>query len=290
MDQLHRYLFRDADVRGELVQLQQSFDEMIKDHDYPQIIKQLLGELVAATTLMTATLKFEGDIAVQLQSEGQIKYVVVNGTEKQKVRGIARWDGEITETAFDKLFANGILVITITPKQGERYQGIVALDKSTLAECLEAYFQQSEQLPTKVVLHTQITQNSVFAGGMLLQALPASDKDQQLLQFEHLSQLTDTISAQELAELSAEDVLYRLYHQEDVELYPAQDVEYNCGCSKQRSANALTSVDKSELLDIVATQGAVVMNCQYCNARYEFDAVDIEAIHSGQYQEPGQPQ
>lgn len=290
MDQLHRYLFRDADVRGELVQLQQSFDEMIKEHDYPQIIQQLLGELVAATTLMTATLKFEGDIAVQLQSEGQIKYVAVNGTDKQKIRGIARWDGEITETAFDKLFAKGILVITITPNKGERYQGIVALDKPTLAECLEEYFQQSEQLPTKVVLHTQISADSVFAGGMLLQALPASDKEQQLLQFDHLSQLTATISAGELAELAAEDVLYRLYHEEEVELYPAQDVEYSCGCSKQRSATALTSVDKNELLDIVATQGAVVMNCQYCNARYEFDAVDIEAIHSGQYQEPGQPQ
>ncbi|WP_416306903.1 Hsp33 family molecular chaperone HslO [Neptunicella sp. SCSIO 80796] len=288
-DQLYRYLFRQADVRGEIVQLQDSFKAIIGDHQYPLPIQRLLGELLAATSLLTATLKFEGDIAVQLQSEGVIKYIVVNGTNEQKMRGIARWQGEVPEGNFSQLFEKGILAITITPKEGERYQGIVALDKPSLAECLQAYFLQSEQLLTKVILHTRIDSSSVCAGGMLLQALPASDQNDPA-QFEHLGQLTDTITADELFDLSAQDVLYRLYHQEEVELYPPQSVVFSCGCSKTRSATALTSVDKQELLDIVTQEGFVAMHCQYCNTEYRFDAIDIEAIHSCQYDENALPQ
>lgn len=289
MDQLYRYIFNQADVRGEIVQLQDSFKAIIGEHDYPLAIQHLLGELLAATSLLTATLKFEGDIAVQLQSEGVIKYIVVNGTDEQKMRGIARWQGEVLDQDFSQLFEKGILVITITPKEGERYQGVVALDKPSLAECLEAYFQQSEQLPTKVILKTRIDDNGVKAGGMLLQVLPAS-KHGDPQQFEHLSQLTDTISGDELLDLAAQDVLYRLYHQEEVELYAPQSVVFSCGCSKARSAVALASVEKQELLDIVSDDGFVSMHCQYCNTEYQFDAIDIEAIHSGQYSENSLPQ
>lgn len=287
-DQLHRYLFNQAHVRGELVQLKDSYQKMLRDHDYPLPIRRLLGELMAATSLLTATLKFSGEISLQLQSEGLVKYAVINGTHEQKLRGIARWQGELPQDSFSELFHKGIMVITITPDEGEQYQGVVALEKDSLAECLEEYFNQSEQLPTKVILHTS-EKKGALAAGMLLQVLPVEEQKSRD-DFEHLAKLTETIKVDELMELKAQDVLYRLYHQEEVEIFEPQPVVFECSCSKERSASALANIDKQELLDIVAKDGNIAMNCQYCNQEYTFDSIDVEAIHAGHPNAPAQPQ
>ncbi|MBN27295.1 MAG: Hsp33 family molecular chaperone HslO [Alteromonadaceae bacterium] len=286
-DQLHRYLFNQAHVRGELVRLENSYQSILDSYAYPPVIQKLLGELMAATSLLTATLKFEGDIALQLQSDGPVNYAVINGTHDQKLRGVARWDESLSElpTDFSQLFQKGVLVITITPTDGERYQGMVALDKPTLAECIEGYFQQSEQLATKVILRTQQTDTSAKACGMFLQILPTSSQATitEDTGFDHLSKLTETIKDEELFTLPAEDILYRLYHQEDVEVYAPADIIFKCSCSRERSANALAAVEKSELLNIVATEGAIKMNCQYCHTEYRFDEIDVHAIHAGTF-------
>ena len=145
-DLLHRYLFDKLDVRGELVQIEHAYNEMIANHNYPEPVKALLGELLVATCLLTATLKFEGEIAVQLQGDGPVKYAVINGDDKQNMRGIARMQSEVSGTTVKELVGKGYMVITITPTKGERYQGIVPLEHDTLNKCIENYFEQSEQL------------------------------------------------------------------------------------------------------------------------------------------------
>lgn len=289
-DQLHRYLFNQGNVRGEMVRLEKSFQAILDSYSYPLIIQQILGELMAAASLLTATLKFKGDIAIQIQGEGPLSYAVINGTHNQQLRGVARWDEAlaILPTEFSELVQKGVLVITITPQQGERYQGMVALDKPTLAACIEGYFEQSEQLATKVILRTQLSEKPAKACGMFLQVLPISSGSTQKsdTDFERLSALTDTIKDQELFNLPAEDILHRLYHQEDVELYPASEVVFKCSCSKERSASALGAVSKEELLDIVATDGDIKMNCQYCHTEFSFDAIDVESIHAGTFNMP----
>ena len=289
-DQLHRYLFNKANVRGEMVRLESSYQEILDSYHYPEVIQTLLGELMVATSMLTATLKFEGDIAIQIQGEGPLSYAVINGTHKQELRGVARWDGALATlpTDFSELVQKGVLVITITPEQGERYQGMVALDKPTLAECVEAYFEQSEQLATKVILRTQVNNNVGKAGGLFLQILPSSSQatDKNDTAFEHLSTITDTIKNEELFELPAEDILHRLYHDEEVELYPANKVIFKCNCSKERSAIALSGLNKEELLEIVAKDGDIKMNCQYCHTGYSFDAIDVESIHAGTFNIP----
>lgn len=294
-DQLHRYVFNKANVRGELVQLHQSYRSILESQQYPEIVQQLLGELLAAASLLTATLKFEGDIALQLQSEGFIKYAVINGTHQQSMRGVARWDEAIEQvpTSFTDLFEKGVLVITITPEEGERYQGMVALDKDSLSECIESYFTQSEQLPTRVILKTQIEQGNQAAGGLFLQVLPTSSEASDLTElpeFEHLRTISETITEQELLFLPARDILHRLYHQEELQVYEPQDVRFKCSCSKQRSANAIAGIEKQELLDIVAEEGSVKLNCQYCHTEYSFDAIDVEALHSDSFAQPEQSQ
>jgi molecular chaperone Hsp33 len=289
-DQLHRYLFNQGNVRGEMVRLEKSFQAILDSYPYPPVIQQLLGELMAAASLLTATLKFEGDIAIQIQGEGPLSYAVINGTHNQQLRGVARWDEALQTlpTEFSQLVQKGVLVITITPEQGERYQGMVALDKPTLAECIEGYFEQSEQLATKVILRTQLSEQPAKACGMFLQVLPLSSESTQKADtdFEHLSAITDTIKDQELFNLPAEDILHRLYHGEDIELYPATKVVFKCSCSKERSAAALAAVGKEELLDIVAKDGDIKMNCQYCHTEYSFDAIDVESIHAGTFNLP----
>jgi molecular chaperone Hsp33 len=292
LDQLHRYIFNQANVRGELVRLEDSYQAVINSNHYPVVIQKLLGELMAATSLLTATLKFEGDIAVQLQGEGAVKYAVINGavvkdSENQQLRGVARWNEKLKTLPedFAGLFINGLMVITITPKVGQRYQGMVALDKPTLAECIESYFSQSEQLATKVLLRTQTAGDSPKASGMFLQVLPTSSAATEKTDtgFEHLCILTETVKDEELFSLSGEELLYRLYHGENVEIYPPQSVVFKCTCSRQRSADAISAVGKEELLDIVAQEGDIKMNCQYCNTEYRFDAIDVESIYAGTF-------
>ncbi|WP_028109406.1 Hsp33 family molecular chaperone HslO [Ferrimonas futtsuensis] len=274
-DKLYRYLFDQADVRGEIVQLQQSYQQMLGGKEYPDAVARLLGETLAATSLLTAILKFEGEIAVQLQGSGPISLVAINGNHNQQLRGIARWEGT-PEGDLKQLVGQGHLVITITPDQGERYQGIVALDQDTLAGCLEQYFAQSEQLKTRLWLHA----DNQHAAGMLLQILPESAKEQEV-EFEHLESLTDTIKPEELFSLDAEEVLHRLYHQEEVRLFDPAEISFKCGCSRERSLSALSTLPKEELESVLEEQGQIAINCDYCGAGYRFDRIDMEALWAG---------
>ena len=286
-DQLHRYLFEKASVRGELVRLQDALKPIVHSTDYPQPIQQLLAEMAAATSLLTATLKFEGEVGLQIQSQGKVRYAVINATHEQQLRGVARWDedADLSQATFSELVENAVLVITITPDEGERYQGVVALDKGSLAGCLEDYFERSEQLATRVFIYTDFSDNALpKASGMFLQVVPQSAESTKVTsdsEFEHLCALTETMTAEELFSLPAEDVLYRLYHEQEVQLYAPKPVSFACTCSRQRSAEALRNLDKQELLDIIREEGAIAMNCQYCHTEYRFDEIDIEALQTG---------
>ncbi|MEH2921844.1 Hsp33 family molecular chaperone HslO [Samsonia erythrinae] len=276
-DQLHRYLFENYAVRGELVTVNDTYQRILTNHDYPAAVQTLLGEMLVATSLLTATLKFSGDITVQLQGDGPLKLAVINGNHRQQMRGVARLQGDIPSgSSLKEMVGNGYLVITITPTEGERYQGVVGLDGDTVAECLESYFQQSEQLPTRLFIRTGEHDGELKAAGMLLQVLPAQDADRH--DFEHLTQLTTTVKAEELFTLPATEVLYRLYHQEEVTVYEPQDVEFHCHCSRDRCANALMTLSDQEVNEMIEQDGEIDMHCDYCGTHYSFNSLDIRAI------------
>ncbi|MDY1038076.1 Hsp33 family molecular chaperone HslO [Enterobacteriaceae bacterium RIT714] len=286
-DQLHRYLFEQFAVRGELVTVSETWKQILENHAYPQPVKNILGELLVATSLLTATLKFAGDITVQLQGDGPMTLAVINGNNQQQMRGVARVQGEVPEGADLKtLVGNGFLVITITPEEGERYQGVVGLEGDTLAACLEDYFLRSEQLPTRLFIRTGEVDGQLAAGGMLLQVLPAQNA--QGNDFEHLATLTETIKAEELFTLPANEVLWRLYHEEEVTLYDPQDVEFKCTCSRERCAGALRTLPDEEIDSIMAEDGEIDMNCDYCGSHYVFNSMDIAEIRNNA--SPADPQ
>ena len=275
-DLLHRYIFEQRHVRGELVQVQDSFSAMLENHDYPPVVKKILGELLSATCLLTATLKFEGDISVQIQGDGPLKYAVVNGNNQQKMRAVARFDDNITDATLPELIGSGYMVITITPEGGEKYQGVAALEKPTLAECIENYFETSEQLRTRVWLATEVTEKANKAAGMLLQVLPVEEKAKD--DFDHLEALTNTIKDKELLELPATEVLTRLYHEDNPQLFEPQDVKYECGCSREKTAGAIVKLSYDDAKALVEERGDIEIICQFCLTQYLFDAVDVEAL------------
>ncbi|WP_437612672.1 Hsp33 family molecular chaperone HslO [Erwinia sp. V71] len=279
-DQMHRYLFENYAVRGELVNVSQTWHDILSGHDYPQPVQQILGELLVATSLLTATLKFDGDITVQLQGDGPLNLAVINGNNRQEMRGVARMQGEIAEgSSLKEMVGNGYLVITISPEKGERYQGVVGLEGDTLAACLEDYFMRSEQLPTRLFLRTGAADGLQGAGGILLQVLPAQDASTD--DFNHLATLTETIKTEELLTLSATEVLWRLYHQEEVKVYDPQDVQFKCTCSRERCGDVLKTLPQSEVDEILAEDGEIDMHCDYCGSHYVYDAVDIAALRNG---------
>ena len=274
-DVLNRYLFDNLHARGELVQLSRSYQETIDKHNYPQGVRILLGELMAAACLLTATIKFEGDITVQLQGDGPVAYMSMNGNHNQEMRGIARLTENTELLGLKPLIGKGNMIITIRPKNAEAYQGIVALEKETLAECLAHYFDVSEQIPTKIWLFSDDEKQQV--AGSLIQLLPGSDeadggdKEKQQSDFDHLCQLTHTIKAEEIFSLDAQTLLYRLYHQEQVRLFDPQPVSFVCGCSSEKCLSAMAQIEPSEIKSIIEEQGNVSMTCEYCLTTYAFD-------------------
>ncbi len=275
-DQLQRFIFDDYQIRGEIAQAHNSFQEIIKNHDYSSEVANLLGELLIATSLLTATLKFEGKIAVQLQGDGPLSLAVINANQDQELRGTARVEGETAGLSFKQLIGKGHLMITISPEDGERYQGIVALEKDSLAACLEDYFVQSEQLATRIILHAE-NGETAKAAGLLLQTLPAVD-DNHEDDFHHVCALASTLKQEELFSLNSDDVLYRLYHQEKVRLFEAQTISFKCSCSKERCISSLASIAPEEIMEILNERGAIDMHCEYCATDYHFEVNDLQLL------------
>lgn len=278
-DKLYRYLFKDRAVRGEWVRLNSTFNATLNTHQYPQVIQNLLGEMMVAASLLTATLKFEGDITVQVQGDGPLKLALVNGNSNQQIRALARLQSEVKDDmTLAQLVGQGILVITIAPTEGERYQGVIALDKPTITACLEDYFVRSEQLQTQLIICTGEFDGKPVAAGMLLQIMPDGSGSPE--DFDHLATLTATVKDEEIFALTAEELLYRLYHEETaVEIFPAQSVEFFCGCSQERSGAALLLIPDDEIDEVLAEHnGTIDMQCECCGTHYFFNKEAINVL------------
>ncbi|MBT8765643.1 Hsp33 family molecular chaperone HslO [Pseudomonas boanensis] len=283
LDFTQRFLFDDTDVRGEMVSLGDSYAHVLAKHPYPEPVAQLLGEMLAAASLLVGTLKFDGLLVLQARSSGAVPLLMVECSSNREVRGIARYHASQVEAGagMRELMPEGVLTLTVDPSEGKRYQGIVALEGATLAECLSGYFANSEQLPTRFWLYA----DGRMARGLLLQALPADrvkDPEARAANWQHVTTLADTLTAEELLGLDNETVLHRLYHEETVRLFDSQPIHFKCSCSRQRSANALVSLgqhDAEALLE--ESGGTVVIDCQFCNQRYSFDAADVAQLFAG---------
>lgn len=272
-----RFLFEEADIRGQTVHLDRSFRDITEIHQYAPGVNQLLGEFLAAVTLLSSTLKFDGKLILQARSQGQVPLLMAECDRDYHLRAIARGAEQATARHFDQLLGSGQLVLTIDPDQGQRYQGIAPLDGESLAASLDAYFQQSEQLQTRFWLAA----NQHVASGMLLQQLPAqvtADQAVREQQWQHACTLAQTITERELLDLQAEQLLHRLFHQEPLRVFDPAPVEFSCDCSRERTFNALRTLGPNEVEDMLQDLGTIIMDCEFCNQQYQFVREDLGGI------------
>lgn len=279
-DLLHRFIIENTRVRGEMVQLQETWRTVLDRYDYPDTVKSILGEAFAACALLSATIKYDGSLILQIRGDGPLHLLVVQATSEGTLRGLARWHGEVPEENLHDIFGNGQMVMTIEPPDGEPYQGVIALQGEHIKDAIENYFLQSEQLNTRLWLAS----NSELCVGFLLQELPLSEAEKNSSAFEehndwqHAEHLANTLTKDELLSLSIREILHRLFHEDDIRLFDPSALSFRCGCSNERIQKMIVSLGEEEARSIIAEQGSIKVDCEFCNAHYSYDSIDVEQL------------
>jgi len=293
-DKLLRFSFDQLDIRGELVYLDRSWETILSRYPYPEPVRKQLGSALAAISLLSASVKFEGTMILQIQSKGPLRSLVTQITNTGNLRGIAKWQGEVPEGKLKEVFGEGQMLISVIKDDGERYQSIVALNGESLPEALNAYFVQSEQLPSTFQLFVSDTR----VAGFFLQALPANTRkrqqEEQVLihsaesprardreeDWNRINILASTLQESELFTLSPEHLLTNLFHEEQVRLFEPKPLRFTCTCSRQKVERTLIALGSAELNSILHDEGSIKVDCEFCNTHYEFSAQDVENLGS----------
>lgn len=272
-DQIRRFLFDEHAIRGEHISLGASWQKIVKQSKAEGLAQTLLGQALAAAALLVETLKINGSVSLQIRGTGAIHLLVAEATSEHSIRGIVRQSHELEkQQTLSEIFGSDKLVITIKNGNTKPHQGIVPLSGENLAEALQAYFDQSEQLPTR--LWFACDQNA--SCGMLLQKLPAQEVDSDA--WNRITVLAATTTPEELRTLSAEKLLLRLFHEEKLRLFEPESVDFACTCSLARTRDMLVSLGKNEIDELIAEQQEVSITCEFCNQHYQFDKVDLELL------------
>lgn len=276
MDQITRFLFKDLDIRGQHVQLQESWQAMLKDRHYPAALTRLLGELTAVTVMLANGLKHAGKVTLQIQGSGPVSLLVVEADHSLHIRGMAKTRDALDASleGLDALLGDGQLVLTLYNSVTDRhFQSFVPRHGNSVAESFEHFFSQSDQLDTK--LH--LAADASACGGLLLQKMPEADqKDAD--GWERITALAATVKDEELLTLPAEVLLHRLYHEETVTRYPSRTVAYNCPKDRERVLAAIKALGEDEVRKILEKEGAVVVHNELCNFHVKLEAADVDAL------------
>lgn len=296
-DCLHRFDFEQLPIRGLLIHLDASWRALLEHRDYPPVIRDTLGEAVVASALLAATIKFDGQLTLQVKGDGPMHLLLAQCTAGLGVRALARYRENAHELSADitQLAGVGNLTVTVECEDlKQRYQGIVPVEGARLAQCLEVYFEQSEQLPTRLWLHAD--ENGI--AGMLLQRLPTPQllddgvsegddaeplRQQQLAlddAWQRVQLIADTLKPEELRDLTDREILRRLFNEDDLRLFDMAPVFFKCRCSRERVSSMLQSLGAPEVQSVLAEQGQVEVHCDFCNRAYQFDAVDVAQLFS----------
>lgn len=282
-DSLRRFLFESTAVRGNLVYLDASWRAVLERHPYPAAVRTHLGESLAAVCLLAATVKLDGSLILQIQGSGPLRTLVAQATSVRTLRGVARWDGEIPAGAdLAQCCGEARLVLTMELGQAQPYQGIAPVSGSCIAEAIEGYFRDSEQLPTRLWLAA----DEHRAAGLLLQRLPGAEESDD---WERIGMLASTLTSAELMTLPAERLLHRLFNEETVRLFESEPLAFRCGCSRGRIEDMLRAMGQAEVESIVAERGVVEVTCELCNREYRLDAVDAKQLFVDATAHPAPP-
>jgi len=275
-DILQRFVFQDYGIRGEWVRLQDNWQDAKSNHLYPLWVQEQLGQMVAAATLLSATIKFKGSLILQAQGEGPLQTVVAQCTQNQEFRGWARYSENSPHSKLlNDLYGEGQLILTIRSEAPEPYQGIVPVQGHQLSGALETYFTQSEQLPTRIWLFA----NAFQAAGLFLQELPDQQNDND--NWERIIMLANTVTEDEMFNLPCHEMLHRLFNEEQVKLFEPQSCQFKCNCSTEKIESTLFAMQQDVLQKILQEQGEIAVDCEFCGKQYHFPRAELEKIGIG---------
>lgn len=290
-DTLYRFLFANAPVKGELVQLPHTWHTIThtaKKRAYPAVVTEILGQMTAACTLLSANLKFDGSMIMQIHGEGPIQLLVVECRSDLTIRATAKVaenaniDAQMDLQTLLNQNGNARFAITLDPNErqpGQQpYQGIVPLHGETIAEILMHYMSASEQLDT----HIELAANSHSCAGVLLQKLPlhggVQSESQNLHVWDELCSIVKTVGSEELLNTDADTLMHRLFWQYPLEHSTEQNVQFGCTCSPQKVTDMLKMLGEDEASDMLSEQNHVEVSCDFCGQAYELTAEQVRAL------------
>ena len=288
-DTLQKFMTENAVVRGELVDISETWREVQSHHDYPQPVKILLGEMLAATALLSANLKFNGAIVMQIHGDGPVRLLVVECDSELRLRATAKLapDAVIDDHAGIAQLVNqhgrGRFAITLDPLDklpGQTaYQGIVPLDGETVAAIIEHYMMRSEQLDTRLWLAA----DDQVARGLLLQRMPGAGgvqahHEEEAETWQRLTALAATLQRQELLDTDVDTLRHRLFWEETLRLFDPLQPQFHCSCSREKVGNMLKMLGAEEVQSALEELGQLGIDCDFCGRHYDFDKVDCAQL------------
>lgn len=281
---LWRFVFGELPVRGALVRMGEEWRELLSHRAYPDSVRRLLGEAMAAGPLLASTLKFRGQLTLQAEGEGTVKLLLVQVNDQLEIRGMARHEGAVHDEGL-ALLGSGRLGLIIEPEgKAPRYQTLVPLVGRRLQESLTHYFEQSEQLPTWLMLGA----GEDTLAGLMLQRLPHTDFDAEEVAeaWYRLGLLADTLQEQELLELPAAELLHRLFHHEGLQVFEPRAVHLRCRCTHGRISEMLLGLGRKEVEEILAEQGRLEIECGFCGRHYTYQLAEVSQLFSASTTDP----
>lgn len=292
-DSLQRFIFDKAPVRGEYIRLTNSFQTIVKQHAYPESIQKLVGEALCAAGLLRATLKFDGRLTVQFRGKGNLKLLLAQCDSQFHIRGLAKWEGELSYADLMDAFNQGVLVIMLETAQGKQYQGIVSWQGNSLAESIEGYFKDSEQLMTRIWLAV----DEESAVGYLLQVIPdKTDETKEMVNavitphWERITRQSENLTPEEILAGDYQNLLDTRYTEDEIRIFPPTDITFKCTCSKKRSQDAVLMLGQKEAEAELKDKQVLVVTCDFCNQEYVFNQDDVSYIFNHNGQPPSQTQ
>lgn len=290
-DTLQKFMFENAPVRGELVEMSETWRQVQARQDYPIAVKTLLGEMLSAAALLSANLKFNGAIVMQIHGDGPVRLLVVECDADLRLRATAKLAPDAVIADGDGLpqlvhaHGNGRFVITLDPKDKlpgqQAYQGIVPLDGDSISTVIENYMLRSEQLDTKLWLAADHN----VSRGLLLQKLPteggtgiASNNPDDLETWNRSVMLASTLKNEELLSTDITTLMHRLFWEETIRVFEPKHPSFHCSCTREKVGNMLKLLGQPEIESALEELGNVGVDCDFCGQHYDFDKVDCAQL------------
>jgi len=274
-DLIQRYLFNNHAIRGQVLQLNQAWQGMLNDRHYPTSLQHIFGELTAFSVLLANGMKYQGRLTLQVQGNGPVNLLVVDIDDDLKLRGVAKTQAPLADlTGAQALLGDGQILVTLENRQTDHfYQSYVARESNELTEDLQGFLTQSEQLESRLFI--AVSEQAI--GALYLQKMPETD-GHDADAWDRVSHLAATVKAEELLTLDSKQLLTRLFHEEEVTLYPAREPAYHCPNNRDQVAAMIKALGEDEARGILADEGEIVVHNDMCNRYERFNAEDIDHL------------